>query len=54
VAEAYASMTSTRAYRSAMNADTALEELRLGAGLQFDPACVEALEAHLSGSPEAA
>ncbi len=54
VAEAYASMTSRRAYRSAMSADTALGELRLGAGMQFDPVCVEALEAHLTGSAEAA
>jgi diguanylate cyclase (GGDEF)-like protein/putative nucleotidyltransferase with HDIG domain len=50
VADAYASMTCRRAYRSAMNGDAALEELRLGAGMQFDPDCVDALEAHLSGS----
>lgn len=53
VAEAYASMTTRRSYHSAMNSDAALEEIRLGAGQQFDPACVEALEAHL-GSAEAA
>ncbi|HEX6459938.1 MAG TPA: HD domain-containing phosphohydrolase [Thermoleophilaceae bacterium] len=53
VAEAYASMTSRRAYRSAMHAERALEEIRLSAGMQFDPACVEALEVHL-GSAEAA
>jgi diguanylate cyclase (GGDEF)-like protein len=54
VADAFASMTGRRAYRECMSADAALEELQRGAGMQFDPACVEALEAHLSGSAETA
>ncbi len=54
VADAFASMTSRRSYRESVSAETALEELQRGAGTQFDPACVDALEAHLSGSAEAA
>jgi diguanylate cyclase (GGDEF)-like protein/putative nucleotidyltransferase with HDIG domain len=54
VADAFASMTGRRAYRGSVSAETALDELQLGAGMQFDPACVQALEAHLSGSAEAA
>lgn len=54
VADAFASMTGRRSYRSSMSTDDALEELRLAAGVQFDPTCVDALEAHLTGSAEAA
>jgi len=54
VADAFASMTGRRAYRGSASAEVALEELQLGAAMQFDPACVRALEAHLSGSAEAA
>jgi diguanylate cyclase (GGDEF)-like protein len=54
VADAFAAMTSRRSYRGSMTIDAALEELQVGAGMQFDPSCVEALEAHLSGSAEAA
>jgi diguanylate cyclase (GGDEF)-like protein len=54
VADAFASMTGRRAYRDSLSPDAALEELHGQAGLQFDPVCVEALEAHLSGSAEAA
>jgi diguanylate cyclase (GGDEF)-like protein len=54
VADAYASMTGRRPYRDTLSSDAALEELQLAAGTQFDPACVDALEAHLSGSTEAA
>jgi hypothetical protein len=44
VADAFDSMTSTRAYRSARPVEEALAELRLCAGTQFDPAIVDALE----------
>lgn len=44
VADAFDAMTSDRAYRSAMSADRALSVIRDGAGSQFDPAIVEALE----------
>jgi HD-GYP domain-containing protein (c-di-GMP phosphodiesterase class II) len=54
VADAYASMTSRRSYRDGMSREAALEELQRGAGTQFDPACVEALDSHLSGSAEPA
>lgn len=43
IADAYDSMTSTRAYRKALPQDVAFEELRSQAGLQFHPQCVEAL-----------
>jgi HD domain len=42
VADAFDSMTSTRAYRQAMGVDGAIEELRKGAGSQFDPRYVRA------------
>ncbi len=42
VADAFDSMTSTRAYRKALGADQAVAELRKGAGSQFDPKFVEA------------
>lgn len=41
VADAYDAMTNNRAYRKAMGREAALEELRLGAGSQFDPKIVE-------------
>jgi HD-GYP domain-containing protein (c-di-GMP phosphodiesterase class II) len=43
--DAYNAMTTTRSYRKAMSADTALAECRKCAGTQFDPAVVEALVA---------
>jgi len=43
VAEAYEAMTSERPYRSALGTDEAVEELRKGAGRQFDERVVEAL-----------
>jgi HD-GYP domain-containing protein (c-di-GMP phosphodiesterase class II) len=43
-------MTSKRTYRPAMSLDQALSELRAGAGTQFDPDCVTALEQHLAGA----
>jgi HD-GYP domain-containing protein (c-di-GMP phosphodiesterase class II) len=54
VADAFASMTGRRSYRDSLSQDAALDELQRTAGTQFDPACVDALEAHLSGSAEAA
>jgi diguanylate cyclase (GGDEF)-like protein/putative nucleotidyltransferase with HDIG domain len=44
VADAFEAMTSDRPYRQAPGRDFALEELRRGAGSQFDPAVVDALE----------
>lgn len=43
VADAYDAMTSSRAYRRALDRDVALDELRRCAGTQFHPRCVEAL-----------
>jgi HD-GYP domain-containing protein (c-di-GMP phosphodiesterase class II) len=43
-------MTSKRTYRPAMPLDQALMELRAGAGTQFDPDCVAALESHLASA----
>lgn len=42
-ADAYEAMTSDRPYRLSLGIDRAREELRRGAGTQFDPAVVEAL-----------
>jgi diguanylate cyclase (GGDEF)-like protein len=50
VADAYDSMTSKRTYRPAMSLHQALTELRAGAGTQFDPDCVAALETYLSNA----
>jgi diguanylate cyclase (GGDEF)-like protein len=52
VAEAYDAMTSRRPYGSPLPPEIALAELRAGAGGQFDPRCVAALEAHLAASGE--
>lgn len=43
VADAFDAMTSTRAYRRALQQDVAFAELRDKAGTQFDGVCVEAL-----------
>lgn len=43
VADAFDAMTSSRAYRRALDLDVALDELRRCAGTQFHPRCVEAL-----------
>jgi hypothetical protein len=43
IADAYDAMTSTRAYRKALSQEVAFKELRDKAGVQFHPACVEAL-----------
>jgi HD domain len=51
-ADAYNAMTTNRPYRNAMPQAEALEELRAGAGTQFDPAVVEALTTLIeSGAP---
>jgi diguanylate cyclase (GGDEF)-like protein/putative nucleotidyltransferase with HDIG domain len=42
VADAYEAMTADRAYRAALGHDAAQQELRDGAGTQFDPQVVEA------------
>ncbi len=42
VADAFQAMVTERPYRKALSTDQALEELRLGAGTQFDPAIVDA------------
>jgi len=47
VADAFDSMTSTRAYRKATPVPEAITELRRGAGTQFDPKIVEAFIAAL-------
>ena len=47
VADAFDSMTSTRAYRKATRIAEAVEELRRGAGTQFDPKIVDAFIAAL-------
>ncbi len=42
VCDSYHAMTSDRAYRRALGTETALAELRAGAGTQFDPQVVDA------------
>jgi putative nucleotidyltransferase with HDIG domain len=53
VCDAFDAMVSNRPYRSAMGMGEALEELRLSAGSQFDPAVVDALVAEVAGSAPA-
>ena len=43
IADAYDAMTSTRSYRKALPQEIAFQELRDKSGVQFHPACVEAL-----------
>lgn len=47
VADAFDAMTTTRVYRPSFNAEQAAEQIRSGAGRQFDPEVVEAFEAVL-------
>jgi diguanylate cyclase (GGDEF)-like protein len=47
VADAYDAITTDRSYRDAASPEQALVELRRHAGVQFDPAVVAALQAHL-------
>jgi diguanylate cyclase (GGDEF)-like protein len=51
VADAFDSMISARPYGSPLPPDAALDELRRGAGSQFDPRCVKALADHLDEHP---
>ena len=48
VADAFESMTTDRAYRAAISAEAAMQELRDHAGTQFDPLVVSALERYLA------
>jgi len=41
IADAYDAMTASRPYRDAMSPEAALQELRVGAGTQFDPDLVD-------------
>jgi diguanylate cyclase len=50
VCDAYGAMTCDRPYRAAMDPDDALDEIRAGAGSQFDPAVVRALVNALSAA----
>src|SRR5207244_2405867 len=43
VADAFDAMTSDRSYRSCLSLDEALEQVRQGAGSQFDPECARAM-----------
>lgn len=52
VADAFDAITSARPYRTALSIGEACEELQLHSGTQFDPACVDALMAHLAGPVE--
>jgi diguanylate cyclase (GGDEF)-like protein len=54
VADAFDAITSSRPYRDALSTSHACEELRRGAGSQFDPACVQVLLGLLEadGQPE--
>jgi HD-GYP domain-containing protein (c-di-GMP phosphodiesterase class II) len=52
VADAFDAMTSTRAYRRALEQDVAFAELRDKSGTQFDATCVEALIRALEGRGE--
>ena len=45
--DAYDAMTSERSYRCALSHAEATEQLKLGAGTQFDPAVIEAIEGAL-------
>lgn len=51
IADAYDAMTSARTYRRTMTAAEAAEELRQGAGRQFDPALVEIFVEKVLGRP---
>ncbi len=53
VADAYEAMTSDRVYRPALAPECAQEELRRGAGSQFDPQVVDAFLRELDREPHA-
>jgi len=52
VADAFDAMVSGRPYRAAVSTEDALIELRLHAGTQFDPECVERLEEYFDSVTE--
>jgi two-component system cell cycle response regulator len=52
VCDSYHAMTSDRAYRRALGTETALAELRAGAGTQFDPQVVDAFLRCALGAPK--
>ena len=52
VADAFEAMTSDRTYRPALGREAALQELRRGAGSQFDPAMVRAFVAVVERSAQ--
>ena len=52
VADAFDAMTSDRSYRKAMSREEALQELRRGAGTQFCPDVVAAMERTLKKQPD--
>jgi HD-GYP domain-containing protein (c-di-GMP phosphodiesterase class II) len=51
VVDAFAAMISARPYRDALSQEEALEELKNGAGKQFDPALVEAFISVAKNTP---
>jgi HD-GYP domain-containing protein (c-di-GMP phosphodiesterase class II) len=50
VCDAYEAMVSRRPYRASLSTEAALGELTAGAGSQFDPSVVAAVEAEI-GAP---
>jgi diguanylate cyclase (GGDEF)-like protein len=52
VCDAFDAMVSDRPYRSAMSRDSAILELRVSAGTQFDPLVVDAFVEELGSMPE--
>ncbi len=54
VVDAYDAMTSHRPYRSALETDAVLEQLRRGRGRQFDPGVVDTFTTWLAKQPETA
>lgn len=52
VADCFDAMTSDRSYRSALDDEVALQELRSGSGTQFDPELVEAFESLYASFPD--
>lgn len=52
IADAFAAMTTTRSYSDALSIEEAMEELRRGAGTQFDPNLVEAFNSAVPSSVE--
>jgi HD-GYP domain-containing protein (c-di-GMP phosphodiesterase class II) len=51
IADAFAAMTSTRSYSDALSPEAAVEEIRQGAGKQFDPHLVEVFCSAIEATP---